>query len=83
MKLYKICIGTDVKQYEFEVSEVEFNKTFNCFKLKIKNNILSAFLNLTNEVDLQFSNLVITSFKPFSEGDIKKLTRYIGSHKKE
>ena len=82
MKLYELCIDTDIIRYECEVSKIKFNKTFNYFKLEIKNNILSAFLDSINEIDLQFKNLLIISFKPFSEGDIKKLTRYIGSYKK-
>ena len=91
MKLYELCIDTDVKQYEYEVkqyeyeiSKVEFNKTLNCIKLRNKNNILTAFLNSISLIDCQqtLKYLFITSLKHFSEGDIKKLTRYIRSHKK-
>lgn len=83
MKLYEVFIGDYVRQNEYEVSEAEFNKTFNYIKLKIKNNILSVFLSSINDVDLQFTNLFVISLKPFSDEDIEKLAIYIWSHNKE
>ena len=82
MKLYELCIDTDVKRYEYEIREVGFDKTFNYIKLKIKANIWTSYFGLINVVDCQQKNVNVISLKPFSDEDIERLTRYIRSHKK-
>ena len=83
MKVYEVFIGDFVRQYEYEVSRAEFNKTFNCLKLKNKHGFLVAFNGVINIVDVSSINVLVMSFNPFSNEDIKKLAKYIRSHKIE
>ena len=83
MKVYEVFIGDFVRQHEYEVSRAEFNKTFNCLKLKNKHDFLVAFMGVINIVDVSSRNVLVMSLNPFSNEDIKKLAKYIGGHRVE